>query len=108
MDLTHRRLGDVLLRIYDFPFDAAIYLPPAVPYNVDTLCIVGGGVDDANSFHQTCLDHGFTNWLNVAVVSDTCDAVSPKTAPALVAAFNDDCQAGGWLHKMLNYRNPAS
>jgi hypothetical protein len=108
MDLITKRLGEVLLHIYDFPFDAAIYLPDVVQYSVDTPCIVGGGVNDEDSFHQTCLDHGFKNWLNVAVVSDTCDAVSQQSAPSLVAAFNEDCQAGGWLHKMLNYRNPTS
>jgi len=108
MALTTKRLGEVLLRIYDYPFDAAIYFPQVGGCKVDTLCIVGGSVDDETGFHQACLDRGFTNWLNVAVVSDTCDAVSPKTELSLVAAFNVDCMAGGWLHKMLNYQNPAS
>ena len=104
MSLTTRKLGDVLLHIYDFPFDAAIYLPEVVRYETDTPCIVGGGVNDDASFHQTCLENGFKNWLNVAVVSDTCDDVLDKTESGLIAAFNEDCHEGGWLRKMMNYR----
>ncbi len=104
MPFTIRRLGDVLLHIYDFPFEAAIYLPAVVRYEPDTPCLVGGGLDDAASFHATCLEHGFENWLNVAVVSDTCDEVLEGTEAALIAAFNRDSQEDGWLWKMMNYR----
>jgi hypothetical protein len=68
MSLTTRNLGDVLEHIYDFPFEAAIYLPEVVRYEADTPCIVGGGVNDEASFHQSCLQIGYKNWLNVAVV----------------------------------------
>jgi hypothetical protein len=27
-----------------------------------------------------------------------------KTESSLIAAFNDDCREGGWLWKMMNYR----
>ena len=100
--MTTSKLGNVLLHIYDFPLEAAIYLPEVVRYEADTPCIVGW-VDDEASFHQTCLQNGFKNWLNVAVVSDTCDDVSEKTESGLIAAFNADCQEGGWLWKMMNY-----
>ena len=108
MSLKIRRLGDVLLHIYDFPFEAAIYLPEAARYECDTPCVVGGALSNAASFHQACVQSGFENWLNVAVVSDTCDAVLEKTASGFIAAFNEDCQEGGWLWKMMNYRQPES
>ena len=44
--LTTGKLGDVLLHIYDFPFEAAIYLPEVGRYEADTPCIVGGGVNE--------------------------------------------------------------
>jgi hypothetical protein len=100
-----RKLGDVLLNIYEFPLEAAIYLAPTECYDADTACVVGGGASDPTSFHQTCLDNGFTNWLNVAVVSDMYDEVKEKTAPLLIAAFNEDRRKGGWLWKMMNYRH---
>jgi len=106
MPLTIRKLGDVLLHIYDFPFDAAIYLPEAGQYEAGTPCVVGGGANDEASFHHACLGNGFTNWLNVVVVSDTCDDVFEKTERGLIAAFNEDCREGGWLWKMMNYRSP--
>jgi len=108
MPLTIRKLGEVLLHIYDFPFEAAIYLPDLVRYEADTQCIVGGGVGDEASFHQTCLQYGFKNWLNVAVVSDTCDEVLQQTESCLIAAFNEDCNKGGWLWNMMNYRQTES
>ena len=108
MSLTIRKLGDVLLHIYDFPFDAAIYLPEVVRYEADTPCVVGGGVIDDVSFRHTCLQNGFKNWLNVAVVSDSCDDVSEQTESCLIATFNEDCREGGWLWKMMNYRHPDS
>jgi hypothetical protein len=104
MPLTIRKLGDVLLHIYEFPFEAAIYLPEVLRYDADTPCIVGGGLEDEASFHDTCLEKGFKNWLNVAVVSDTCDDVPDKTESGLIAAFNENCREGGWLRKMMNYR----
>jgi hypothetical protein len=108
MPLPIRKLGDVLLHIYKFPFEAAIYLPQVVRYDADTPCVIGGSADDEATFHQSCLQNGFKNWLNVAVVSDTCDAVSEKTEPWLIAAFNEDCRDGGWLRKMMNYRKSDS
>ncbi len=108
MPLTIRNLGDVLLHIYDFAFEAAIYLPDVVRYDADTPCLVGGGESEWASFHETCLRYGFKNWLNVAVVSDTCDAVLEMTVPSLIAAFNADSQEGGWLWKMMNCRHPDS
>jgi hypothetical protein len=108
MPPTIRELGDVLLHIHDFPFDAAIYVPEVVRYQGDTPCVVGGGVSDEASFHQSCLQSGFKNWLNVAVVSDTCENVLEQTESGLVAVFNQDCQEGGWLWKMMNYRPPES
>ena len=106
MSLTIRRLGDVLLHIYDFPFSEAVYLPEVTRYENDTQCVVGDGLGDEASFHQTCVENGFKNWLNVAVVSDTYDEVPEKTESDLIAAFNEDCQEGGWLWKMMNYRQP--
>jgi hypothetical protein len=98
-------LGEVLLHIYDYPFEAAIFLPSFGPYQAETRCIVGGDEQEDSSLRESCLEHGLVNWLNVAVVSDTCDDVSPKDIPSLVAAFNEDCRDGGWLHKMMNYRH---
>ena len=98
-------LGDVLARIYDFPFESAIYLPRVERYEVDTPCMVlgdcSGGPDEG-----VARRHGFVNWINVAVVSDTCDEVPDKTPTSLVAAFNEDCREGRWLARMMNYRNP--
>src|ERR1700693_3371513 len=51
MSLTIGKLGNVLLHIYDFPFEAAIYLPEVVRYEADTSCIVGGGLNEEASFH---------------------------------------------------------
>jgi hypothetical protein len=83
MLLTTRNLGNVLHHIYDFPYDAAIYLPEVIRYEADTRCVVGGGVNDEPAFHQNCLECGFKNWLNVAVVSDTCDDALDKTESGL-------------------------
>lgn len=108
MPLAMRTLGDVLLHIYDFPFWGAIYVQDVVRYEADTPCFVGGcgSEEDESVFHRTCLHYGFKHWFNVAVVSDTCDDVSPKTEQGLIAAFNDDCREGGWLQRMMNYRKP--
>lgn len=93
-------LGYVLLHIYDFDPGGAIYLPQVEAYEPNTPCIVVGS--EENSVHQECLSKGYTNWLNVAVVSDTCDDVENQTETALVSAFNEDCRDGGWLWKMMN------
>ena len=102
-------LGYVLLHIYNFDLGAAIYLPHAARYEADTPVIVAWPAkhDDQaeEKLHLDCLNNGFTNWLNVAVVSDTCDDVETDAEDGLVAAFNEDCQEGGWLWKMMNYRN---
>src|SRR5690349_8751745 len=106
MPLVEYSLGYVLLHIYEFPFEGAIYLPAVGRYDPDTQCIVAwarSGEEEA-SLHQACLNHGFKNWLNVAVVSDTCDEVSEQTEASLIAAFNEDCREGAWLWKMMNYR----
>ena len=111
MSLTSMSLGYVLLHIYEFDIGGAIYLPNAECYEADTPCIVASPANriytetEYESQHQDCLKRGFTNWLNVAVVSDTCDDVATPTVDSLVAAFNDDCREGGWLWKMMNYRN---
>jgi hypothetical protein len=107
MQLTHWTLGKVLVQIYDFNSGAAIYLPSVEQYETDTPCLVAWPATDAEGepLHQTCLQRGFKNWLNVAVVSDTCDAVSEKTETALIVAFNEDCREGGWLWKMMNYKH---
>src|SRR5580765_8522074 len=104
MTIATRKLGDVLVHIYDFSPGAAIYLPAVVRYEVDTPCLVGMD-ESGEAFHQLCLQHGFKNWLNVAVVSDTCDDATQQTEPCLIEAFNNDCQKDGWLWKMMNYRN---
>jgi len=112
MPLQFTSLGHVLSRIYDLDLGAGIYFPTVERYEADTPCIVAS--DPSNtaaeyaSLHQACLDHGFKNWLNVAVVSDTCDAVSEQTEMSLIAAFNADCREGGWLRKMMNYRKSDS
>src|SRR5271167_234541 len=106
MSLTIRRLGDVLLHIYDFPFWAAIYLPETARFEGDTQCIVGGTETDEASCdrdRQTCLENGFRNWINVALVSDTYDSVMDKTESGLIAVFNEECQEGGELRKLMNY-----
>jgi hypothetical protein len=110
MPLAKKTLGDVLLHIYDYDFSGGIYLPDICHYEVDTACIVAWaeGNESWAAVHEACLDQGFTNWLNIAVVSDTCDGVSTQTEACLVAAFNDDCGEGGWLRRMMNYRAPNS
>src|SRR5262245_61200266 len=107
MPLTFTSLGQVLTQIYSFDPGAGIYLPNVERYESDTPCIVAVPTtdEDEESLHQSCLDHGFKNWLNVAVVSDTCDEASQQTETCLIAAFSDDCREGGWLRKMMNYRN---
>jgi hypothetical protein len=107
MPMIHKNLGEILLHIYDFPFEAGIYLPDVTHYETNTPCIVAWAWkgEDEDSIHQACLTQGFKNWLNVAVVSDTCDGVSEQTGDCLVTAFNEDCREGGWLWKMMNYWN---
>src|SRR5262245_24534712 len=88
MPLTKTNLGHVLRHIYEFPFEGAIYLQDVERYAADTPCIVAWAGDyDEAVLHQVCLSEGFKNWLNVAVVSDTCDEVSEQTEACLVAAF---------------------
>lgn len=112
MPLTFTNLGHVLLNIYSFDAGGAIYLPAVERYEADTPCIVASSTKltaaDYALLHKTCLDYGFKNWLNVAVVSDTCDEVSPQSEVCLIAAFNDDCREGCWLGKMMNYWNSGS
>jgi hypothetical protein len=112
MPLTFTTLGHVLVHIYDFDPGGTIYLPKAERYEAETPCIVAWSTahaeEEYHCLHQTSLKHGFTNWLNVAVVSDTCDSVAEKSQRSLIAEFNDDCREGGWLWKMMNYRNPDS
>jgi hypothetical protein len=107
MPPTIYNLGDVLARIYDLPFGSAIYLPHVERYDVDTPCMVLDDCPDVSD-EGDARRYGFVNWLNVAVVSDTCDEVLDKTPTSLVAAFNEDCREGGWLARMMNYRNPDS
>ena len=94
---------------YDIDFGAAVYFPTVERYEADTPCIVASATthteSEEASLHQTCLDHGFKNWLNIAVVSDTCDTVSEQNEASFIAAFNEDCRGGGWLRKMMNYRS---
>jgi hypothetical protein len=101
-----RRLGDVLLHIYDHPFEAAIYLPEIEEYKSDCPCVIGAAAADDFPSHQDCLSYGFKHWLNVAVVSDMYDSATEKTESGLIAQFNKDCQEGGWLWKMMDYQNP--
>jgi hypothetical protein len=112
MPLSFTNLGYVLCHIYDIDFGAAVYFPTVERYEGDTPCIVASATTHTEaeeaSLHRACLDHGFKNWLNIAVVSDTCDTVSEQTEPCLIAAFNDDCREGGWLRKMMNYRESDS
>lgn len=58
------------------------------------------------SLHQSCFDHGFENWLNIANVSDTCDAAPDQSGASLIAAFNGDYHEGGWLRKMMHLTAP--
>jgi len=108
MPVTHTTLGNVLSHIYENDFGGAIYLPTVEEYKADTPCIVAVPSTcteaEENLLHQSCLDQGFTNWLNVAVVSDTCDSVLDPTEVSLITAFNVDCREGGWLRKMMNFR----
>ena len=89
MPLTFTKLGPVLTQIYSFGPRAAIYLPTVERYEADTPFIVAVPTtdEDEDSLHRTCLDHGFKNWLNVAVVSDTCDEAPQQTEVCLIAAF---------------------
>jgi hypothetical protein len=97
-------LGEVLLRIYEFPLEVAIFLPTSgPPFSAQTPCMVGWDEREDSTFRQACLEQGLVNWLNVAVVSDTCDEVVEKDIANLIAAFNEDCQDGGWLQEMMNY-----
>jgi hypothetical protein len=110
MPLRFTTLGDVLLHIYDFDLGGAIYFPDVEMYEVDTPCVVASSFTptEAEGDHQSCMNKGFKNWLNVAVVSDTCDDVTTQTKEAFIAAFNEDCQEGGWLWKMKNWESPKS
>jgi hypothetical protein len=108
MPLPVRRLGDVLIHIYEYPFEASIYLPEVERYEADCPCLVGSASVDGYPSHQECLGNEFKHWLNVAVVSDTCDSVPERTESFLIAEFNKDCQEGGWLWKMMDYQHEAS
>jgi hypothetical protein len=103
MDATMKPLGQVLLHIYHFPFELAIFLPHLDQYKADTPCLIGWDEDELSPFRQACSRHGLVKWINVALVSDTCDDVADKDIPHLIAAFNEDCREGGWLRKMMNY-----
>ncbi len=104
MTIIQQRLGDVLLHIYEFPFEAAIYFPDSGPYNIDTPCIVGWGEYwQQSAVHEKCLNYGLKNWLNVAVVTDTFDSAPDKTEACLVAQFNKNCREGGSLSEVMNY-----
>ena len=109
MPLNSTTLGYVLMHIYDIDFGAGIYLPSnSEHYEADTPVIVASLASNSKpeeeALHHDCLNMGFTKWLNVAVVSDTCDDVVNRTEDGFVAAFNKDCREGGWLRKMMNYR----
>jgi len=99
-------LGDILTRIYDLPFGSAIYLPRTEWYEVETPCMTPGDCPDGSDA-EVARHYGFVKWLNVAVVSDTCDDVPNQDPVSLVAAFNKDCREGQWLARMMNYRNSA-
>jgi hypothetical protein len=110
MPLTSTNLGYVLSHIYEFHPGAVIYFATVEKYKPDTPCIVAvpdpGPYYEAEeaSLHQECLSRGFKNWLNVAVVSDTCDTAPDQTEAALMEVFNADCRQGGYLSRMMNYR----
>ncbi len=97
----------MLLHIYDFAPHGTIYLPNGLK-NYQTRTPVVVALSDADSdrqeSHLYCVNNGYCNWLNAAVVSDTCDSVATQTEETLVAAFNEDCRHGNWLHRMMNYR----
>ncbi|HEY4260228.1 MAG TPA: hypothetical protein VGM98_08710, partial [Schlesneria sp.] len=80
MSLTHTTLGYVLSHIDELDFSGTIYLPTVDQYKADTPCVVAVPSTRAEAeeslLHQFCLDLGFKIWLNVAVVSDTCNSVS--------------------------------
>lgn len=112
MPLSFTNLEDVLRHIWDIEFWATIYFPAVERYTADTPCIVKSTTTNTEaeetSLHQACLDQGFNNWLNVAVVSDICEEVSEQTEACLIAAFIDSCRDGGGLRKMMNYRRSNS
>ncbi|WP_423838999.1 DUF7716 domain-containing protein [Symmachiella dynata] len=112
MPLTFHNLGFVLSHIYEFPRWCAVYLPTVDRYEADTQCIVAVPTThseaEEDKLHHLCLAHGFKNWLNIAVISDTCDDAADQTEPALIAAFNQDCREGEWLWRMMDFRNPDS
>jgi hypothetical protein len=104
MTIENSTLGDVSNRIYDFPFWGGVYLPQVDRYESSTPCIVVAVEGDNYAIaHQECLERGFKNWLNIAVISDTCDTVADKNPDNLVAAFNEDCKPGNWLAKNMTY-----
>jgi hypothetical protein len=109
MPVVETTLGYALVHIYDFDRGGTIYLPDLGRYEPSTSCLVAipseYSKEEIELLHRDCLSRGFLNWLNVAVVSDTCDSVETKTEEALVSAFNEDCQVGRWLRKMMNYWN---
>jgi hypothetical protein len=105
MPIKNRNLGDVLLHIYEFPFYGTIYLPDVTLYEVNTPCLVAWAIgSEEPSIHESCVSSGFKNWLNVAEVSDICDAASDQTEKSLTAAFDESCRQEGSLSKMMNYR----
>lgn len=104
MPLAIYDLGEVLARIYDLPFESAIYLPRATRYEVNTPCMAPGYSPDGSD-EGVARHYGFIDWLNVAVVTDTYDEVPYKSPASLVAAFDEDCRGGHWLARMMNRRN---
>jgi hypothetical protein len=111
MPLTFAKLGYVLSHIYEFHLGGAIYLPMVEKYDPDTPCIitVPSTYSEAEecALHQECLSRGFKNWLNVAVVSDSCDTAPDQTEASLIDVFNADCHEGNWLSRNMNYRRPS-
>lgn len=111
MPLIETTLGEVLPRIYDFDLGAGLYLPKVDRYEADTPCVIAVSAthneEEEQTLHLECVRRGFANCLNLAVVSDTCDDVVTRTTDGYVTAFNQDCQEGRWLARMMNYRMPA-
>ena len=111
MPLIETTLGDVLPRIYEFDLGATLYLPKVDRYEPGTPCVIAVSTTrneaEEQALHLECLGRGFANCLNLAVVSDTCDDVVTRTIEGYVTAFNQDCQEGRWLARMMNYRVPA-
>jgi hypothetical protein len=105
-------LGHVLLHVCDYRSGSTLYFPKMERYEADTQCLVVEEFDGTwLAQHQSNIQNGFENWLNLSVVSDVWDEVletinypdEQKQTEFLINAFNKELEKNGWLQQNINF-----